>query len=82
MKRTKTHWYQQLLSVVLVLVMLIQLLPLNVLAETLTATEEPIVTTVTNSFTESEAVPATIVGEAVSLRTETEKHSTKTNIHS
>ena len=70
----KTRWYKQLLSVVLVLAMLVQLLPLSVLAETLTATEEPIVTTTTNSFTESEAVPATIVGEEVSLRTETEKH--------
>ena len=70
----KTHWYKQLLSVVLVIAMLIQILPLNALAEMLTATEEPIVNTMTNSFTESEAVPATIVGEEVSLRTETEKH--------
>ena len=70
----KTRWYKQLLSVVLVIAMFIQILPLDALAEMLTATEEPIVNTMTNSFTESEAVPATIVGEEVSLRTETEKH--------
>ena len=70
----KTRWYKQLLSVVLVMAMLIQILPLNVLAETMLDTEAPVVSTLTNSFTESEAVPATIVGEEISLRTETEKH--------
>ena len=70
----KTRWYKKLLSVVLVMAMLIQILPLNVLAETMLDTDDPAVSTLTNSFTESEAVPATIVGEEVSLRTETEKH--------
>ena len=70
----KTCWYKQSLSVVLVMAMLIQILPLNVLAETMMDTEVPVVSTLTNSFSESEAVPATIVGEEISLRTETEKH--------
>ena len=69
-----TRWYKQLLSVVLVMAMLIQILPLNVLAETMLETENPDETTLTNTFTASEAVPATIVGEEVFLRTETEKH--------
>lgn len=68
----KTHWYKQLLSVVLVLALLAQLLPLQTLAATTSMDEE--ITSLTNSLMESEAPLVTVVCEEETLRTETEKH--------
>lgn len=68
----KTHWYKQLLSVVLVLALLVQLLPLQTLAATTSMDEE--ITSLTNSLMESEAPLVTVVCEEETLRTETEKH--------
>ena len=74
----KPRWYQQLLSVVLVLALLVQLLPLRVLSKATTSpsaslTDET-VTELKQAFMESEQLPATVLGEEESLRTETEKH--------
>lgn len=68
----KTRWYQQLLSIVVALALLVQLLPLQALASKNTMDEE--ITSLTNSLIESEAPPVTVVCEEETLRTETEKH--------
>lgn len=68
----KTRWYQQLLSVVLVLAMLIQLLPMQIIA--LSPDNTMLDSATTSTSTETEQPPATIIGEDPSLRTETEKH--------
>ena len=68
----KISWYKQLLSIVVVLALLIQLLPMQALATSSSAKETT--ATLQNSFTESEQPPVTVVVEEETLRTETEKH--------
>ena len=74
----KPRWYQQLLSVLLVLALLVQLLPLQVLAKKTespsSSLSEETVSGLKQAFIESEPLPATVLGEVESLRTETEKH--------
>ena len=61
----KTHWYKQLPSVVLVLALLAQLLPLQTLAATTSMDEE--ITSLTNSLMESEAPLVTVVCNKANL---------------
>ena len=74
----KPRWYQQLLSVLLVLALLVQLLPLQVLAKKTespsSSLSEETVPGLKQAFIESEQLPTTVLGEVESLRTETEKH--------
>lgn len=74
----KIQWNQRLFSVVLMIALLMQLFPLQVLAQKTEMATVPLpaetVTELEQAFTESEQLPVKVLNEVKNLRTETEKH--------